>query len=506
MNFSIKGSNKLVLICSVIILIILAICHIYMPFYGDQAFFLTGAKAIQEGGILYKDFWDFKQPGIFYFFKTGGFFFSYTEEGIHLFEIFYWFVFSIALISLTTKGKIFKNKWLVYILPLLTIGIYFNISSRTYLTQVEILVSAPLIILVLLLNNYRKSRRFDIYVLIGILISFILLWKLTFIIALAFLLGFHFVLILKDKVPFKTIFIHKLLPMFLGSVLALTPFIAYIIENDITELVYNTYFVAPFDVIAIVKKKGFTTFLINLVKFLVKIFPLILFSGFVILQNFKKRNEFISMLTILIFTSVYIIYMQKFSYFSYHYLLLLFPQGILTLIFFDDFFKSDNRIIKWFQTRMSRLTILIFLVALFGVQEYYFVKKTKALLTYFPLKKVNRLPYKEYHHSEYHSLMQDAEFIKNKEGEFEIFVCGNPMIYYLSNREQAIASNGWSFELYTEDRWFALKKEIAKEKPKYIYISNANDRLIKSRNVIDFSLEYDKAQVVRNGVWYKKRD
>jgi len=506
MNFYIKYSNKLVIICSTIILIILSICHIYMPFYGDQAFFLTGAKVIQEGGILYKDFWDFKQPGIFYFFRIGGGIFSYTEEGIHLFEIFYWMLFSITLIYLSIKGKIFSNKWLNYIIPLLTIGIYLNISSRTYITQVEILVSAPLIILIFLLNNFRKSKRFDIYIIIGILISFILLLKLTFIIPIVCLIVFHFILLFKDKVSFKTILFHKILPLFLGFILALIPFILYVIKNDIIELVYNTYFVAPFDVISIVRKKSPTIFFINFAKFLVKTFPLIIFSGLVIVQNFKKRNELISMLTILLFTSIYIIYMQKFSYFSYHYLLLIFPQGILTLIFLDNFFKSDNKIMKWLQIRMSRFSILILLVALFGVQEYYFVKKTKVLLNYFPLNNSNSLYYKEFYHTEYRSYNEETKFIRKEEGEFEIFVCGSPLIYYLSNRKQAIPSNGWSLELYTEDRWLTLKLEIAKKTPKYIYISNLYDNLVRSRNVINFNTEYDKVEDGVNGKWYKKRD
>lgn len=505
MNFLPRYSRKLVIICSAIILVTLTICHIYMPFYGDQAFFVTGAKVIQEGGILYKDFWDFKQPGIFYFYWVGGTIFSYSEEGIHLFELFYWIIFSISLIYLTIKGKIFNNKWLNYIIPLLTIGIYFNISSKTYLTQVEILVSAPLIILILLLHNFRKSKRFDIYIIIGSLISFILLFKLTFIVAIACLILFHFILLFKDRISFKTILLYKTLPLFLGFVLALTPFILYIIKNNIVGLVYDTFFVAPFDVISVVKKKSPTIFFMNFAKFLVKTFPLIIFSGLIIIENLKKKSELISMLTILLFSSIYIIYMQKFSYFSYQYLLLIFPQGILTLIFFDNFFTSDHKIMKWLQIRMSRLSILILLVALFGVQEYYFVKKTKALLNYFPLQNSNSLSYKEFYHTEYRSYIEETKFIRKEEGEFEIFVCGSPLIYYLSNRKQAIPSNGWALELFTEDRWLALKMEIAEKKPKYIYISNPYDKVVRSRNVINFELDYDKVESNANGIWYKNR-
>ena len=36
-----------------------------IPFMGDQVIHVLGAMKMDAGGVLYRDFWDLKQPGIF---------------------------------------------------------------------------------------------------------------------------------------------------------------------------------------------------------------------------------------------------------------------------------------------------------------------------------------------------------------------------------------------------------------------------------------------------------
>jgi hypothetical protein len=48
--------------------------------------FATAAIEPREGGGLYTDFSDIKQPGIFLF-LAAGMSFGFTEGGVHLFEL-----------------------------------------------------------------------------------------------------------------------------------------------------------------------------------------------------------------------------------------------------------------------------------------------------------------------------------------------------------------------------------------------------------------------------------
>src|SRR5262249_7866699 len=54
------------------------------PFHGDQAFFTVGAQKLAHGAVLYRDFWDFKQPGIYWFYEAAGRLFDFSERGVHL--------------------------------------------------------------------------------------------------------------------------------------------------------------------------------------------------------------------------------------------------------------------------------------------------------------------------------------------------------------------------------------------------------------------------------------
>jgi hypothetical protein len=72
----------------------------------DQTLFLRGAEVIRDGGVLYRDLWDIKPPGIFLLYFLGGELFGFTDVGIHLFELailvgfavvaFLWLRFSIG--------------------------------------------------------------------------------------------------------------------------------------------------------------------------------------------------------------------------------------------------------------------------------------------------------------------------------------------------------------------------------------------------------------------------
>jgi hypothetical protein len=52
------------------------------PFHGDQAMFILGARVLAEGGTLYVDYWDFKQPGIYLIYFLAGRLFGFNEIGI----------------------------------------------------------------------------------------------------------------------------------------------------------------------------------------------------------------------------------------------------------------------------------------------------------------------------------------------------------------------------------------------------------------------------------------
>jgi hypothetical protein len=84
-----------------VVLAVLGLIHLPYPFGGDQALFLLGAAALDRGEVLYVDFWDNKQPGIYFFFWLAGHLFGFSEAGVHLLELLWQALLAIVLEGFT---------------------------------------------------------------------------------------------------------------------------------------------------------------------------------------------------------------------------------------------------------------------------------------------------------------------------------------------------------------------------------------------------------------------
>ena len=62
--------------------VIAGLVNLAYPFAGDQALFTLGGRALAEGAVLYRDFWELKQPGILYFYFLAGQMFGFTEKPV----------------------------------------------------------------------------------------------------------------------------------------------------------------------------------------------------------------------------------------------------------------------------------------------------------------------------------------------------------------------------------------------------------------------------------------
>ena len=130
---------------SALVLLLIGLIEIvYIPnhFGTDQSIFTIGARVIQDGGILYRDYWDVKQPGIFFFFLLAGTIMGFSEPGILTFEAIYFLIFSVVLIF--TLRRYFSSSLIAACVPLFTVAFYYGFANPTEHLQVEGIVGFPL--------------------------------------------------------------------------------------------------------------------------------------------------------------------------------------------------------------------------------------------------------------------------------------------------------------------------------------------------------------------------
>ncbi len=124
------------------VIALLGILAAPLPFTGDQALFAAGARQLARGDVLYRDFWDVKQPGIYLFYLAGGSLFGYSELALHGFEIAYQLVFAVVLV--VTLRNTFRHRWIGPLVALFIVGTYYATVEPLELGQVESLVGLPL--------------------------------------------------------------------------------------------------------------------------------------------------------------------------------------------------------------------------------------------------------------------------------------------------------------------------------------------------------------------------
>ena len=101
-------------------------------------------------------------------------------------------------------------------------------------------------------------------------------------------------------------------------------------------------------------------------------------------------------------------------------------------------------------------------------------------------------------------LVNEAQWI-NAPGRVPgaVYVIGNPTLYVLSHRTQAIAFLGWIPEMMLREQWTIMGKQLQQARPVYLYIDKSNVKYIPSEFWPFVNRMYKSAQETAEGTWYE---
>ncbi|WP_373524654.1 hypothetical protein [Nostoc sp.] len=485
-----------------IVIVVIGLIHLPFPFDGDQAFFRLGALEMQQGKILYRDFWDIKQPGIFYFYFLAGTLFGFNEIGIHVFELIYMVFFSIIL--LLSLKSYFRHQIIASLVPLLTVGVYYTVSGAWHLTQVEALVGFPLFICLWLTYQsfkYEGKQRFFLLVLSGFVGGIVLIFKFIFLlILLSFWLTLLIYSLLIKRQKIKKAFVEICLAIFIGIIFPIIFVVSYFAWFNSLSILYETFFLYPPRIVANFPF-DLSRFFSGIKWFLYGFYPLVLATTVAVDASLRKSKNILTLLLVVwcIFGSGVIV-LQRGALWEYHYLLLFVPIGILATKGLDVLWESLKKLTSPFTT-----ILLIFLF--FLPLSYTLTKKSVFLVNNsFALTEDTRLKYQTLFREKYPSLHSEADFI-SQPGSLsgEIYVAGDPSIYYFSGRTQATSLRGWALEYFLPEQWPKLLEQLDSSKPVYIFIDYIQQATIKENfpKMLEFiEQRYNILRENNNGIWY----
>ncbi|MEH2178956.1 hypothetical protein [Nostoc sp.] len=485
-----------------IAIVAIGLIHLPFPFDGDQAFFRLGALEMQQGKVLYRDFWDVKQPGIFCFYFLAGTFFGFNEIGIHLFELIYMVFLSIVL--LLSLKSYFRHPIIASLVPLLTVGVYYTVSQPWHLTQVEALVGFPLFICLWLTSQsfqYEGKQRFFLLLLSGFIGGIVLIFKLILLLILIsfwLTIFIYSVLIKRQQIP--KAFLEIFIPIFLGITFPILFIVSYFAWFNSLPILYETFFLYPPRIVANSQFDPNGLF-VGIKWFLNNFYPLLLVATVAVDVSLRKSKNILTLLLVIWCIFAWgVIVLQRGAFWEYHYLLFFVPLGILATKGLDVLWESLKKLSSPFTTI---LLIFLFFLPLSNT----LMKKSIVLVNNnFALTEDTRFKYQTIFRDKYPSLRSEAEFI-SQPGSLpgKIYVAGDPSIYYFSNRTQATSIRGWALEYFLPEQWTKLLEELDSSKPPYIFIDyiqqpTINKNFPRMREFIE-----GRYRILRqndNGIWY----
>ncbi len=483
---------------------------LWVPWGGDAALFGTAARTLNDGGIYLRDFWDIKQPGIYWFYQAADLFPgplwlpSRVLTALWLLGL----AFLVSHVALLTV----KSVWLRRLAPLIVVGPLLLTGGPEFLGLPESLIGLPLLGSAVLLAHGVLNRRFRAQLLIaaGFVGSVALFLKLLYVLVLAVFVvaailgGRRHQLITGPGQALKVAACYAL-----GLVIPIAVFVTLTVSQGQLALLLATTLAFPPAINAL----G-TLHDPSLYKPFVKVAvwvlaPWVVLVGLVIPLWRKLPTLLVGTAIAWAATTVAIIAIQRPSFYQTHALLV--PLGLVAIWVLDALIaeRADHRA-RW----ESVVAIAVVAAAAVGWLFLSFDGSSRAGLAA-EVVRSGGVPNER-------ALLDVAQ--KTSEGFVRqalvastaprpadsLYVIGNPWLYVLLDQRQAIEINGWSPEFAVPAQWSETERELRRTRPGLVAVDDSVVHYLEggAPGVVAFlDDQYTKTEAPELGMtWYSRID
>ena len=483
------------------IVIFLALLRVPEPFWVDQVPFMLYAEQFAKGALLYRDFWDIKPPGIYGVYLIAGKMFGFTGVGMHLFDGF-WMIALAAMLRLTL-AQYFTRSWIAILLPWLSAGVYFSVLDPNDQMQVETLIGLPMYTLVWCTWQaiQHPKTRWRWLFLSGIAGGIILLFKLIF---LPLIVGLWLVYLLhalvKQKQPWVMAVVNSVVPVLLGISMPIIPVLLYWASTGMLGDAFYTMVQHPVIMVKNLPKKPFMTLIKSIFSWFRRFAPLTVLSVLAIVRMIRTKKLDYLMIQMIVWLGLGLITIsiQTQSWWRYHFFLLLVPIVVLAAKGIDLALQSPSR-------RWDRGLVAVCLLGIVGFNVLAVGKMGLAMTrSGFPFAPETQLAYQTQLSPTYALAEQEVKFV-NEPGRKPgpIYVIGDPTLYVLSNRTQAIPLLGTISAILLPDQWTLMQTQLKTARPAYLYIVNDDVQYIPAEFFEFLKQMYSPARKTIGGNWYE---
>ena len=494
----------------------IGLTNLDFPFASDQGLVLQGALSIERGGVLYVDFWDNKMPALFWFYWAAGKLFGFDERGLHTFELIYLSLFAVVLMA--TMRRELRPRWLAALTPISVIAVYYVAALSLELLQLEMISAFPIYLSLWCASRCApmsaRSSRFGFLsgVFAGVTVCFKLVFAPLFVtawFATAWYLYHH-----RDRSLTGADFVIRLLKVAvvpvaagLASILGLVV-LKFWLDDGLPALLW-TAFDYPVKALELITPAT-TQRKLETISYFLSFY--LAWSGFIAVAIAhwwgRHRDLWTGLLIVWLVIGAVVIGIQRFSWWTYHALILFAPAGLLGV-------KGLAVALAWTldgrpHTRRHVAVVALLLclppVAALAVPAR---DKVRALVISYLETKGSVLDYQITVRPKYRFLQQTTAFLRgDRAASGSIYVFGDPLYYYFSGREPAAPIPGYAWGYFLPSQWAHLAKQLAQADPPYIYVQFDHGKTIVKRGagVWDFmKANYQLKSTDKEGSWFERR-
>lgn len=485
--------------------------RLYDPFDGDQALFLVGARALARGARLYVEFWDNKQPGIYWFYWLGGRLFGFTQEGVRAFEILW--VLALAAVLMAWLRCWLNRPWLSAAAALAVCHAYFVFAPFWALGQLEMLVGLPAALSTWLLcasldANSTAAKRVAAVVAAGVCGGIVAVFKLVLAPIFVALAVTAAVLSQRAIVGSPLSFARLgggIVAYGAGALLPLAATALVFARAGAWKPFLDVTFLYPLEALDELALAPVGRLVESVAWTAAAQAPWLPFAVLGARRAWRRSGVPAMPASVLalvwLAAALAVILVQKFSWWGYHMWLLAVPTAALAAIGADAF--CGDAVGGGVASRRSTLPALLLLVATAAAAVPTVERIGRLCSDLAPVGTLDAEAYRRRVSDGYAHIAESVRLLPDDGAP--IYVFGSPLYYLLSGRVQAIPIHGWAWRNMPERIWRPLPDMLEAARPHRIFIAFDLEVLLHQREarlVAFLDGNYQRERTDALGTWF----
>ncbi len=500
--------------------LVLGLLHLPYPLGGDQALFLHYAQGMADGQALYVDLWDNKQPGIFWFYQAAGALLGHSAVGVHALELM-WLLLTGWVLHRALASSGLTPSWRSG-LPALCIGLLYWCARPSSMAQVEVLVALPLSLCLWAAQRLstQAAGGWRWQLLGGAAAGVVGTFKLVLMpVPLALWMVAMCLRWRLASRPHGRALAGEVALALLGVVAIATAVAGHFVIKGQWEIFAWTQWAYPRQALLELPPKPLANLWAGASWWLLTFAPALpmLVLGWRATRRARAPwpqphapglRPVVALALAWLGTGAAVIVMQKWSWWGYHFMLLVVPMGVLMACAMNALWATGAH-----AARLWGWACLLAVAVTGSPGMLRTVRATTAALA---------APTGE-GAAAYRAAVDPVSAVRWQQAAFlrqapwrggQAYVFGHPQWLLDGDQRQALPVHGWSWEVMLASQWAALPGELERRKPTHLYVDEAYAELMAQRSpaLTDTIKRLYRAlppvagEGIRPGQWHRLRE